>query len=86
MAVGVIHEVTSLTAEQYEQVKARVHPNNELLPGQLYHAAGPSESAWCIVEVWESEAAAREFFFEVLPSFGLQPNPTFFSIHNIMAQ
>ncbi len=84
MAVGVIHEIAALTPEMYERVKAKVHPDNTVLEGQLYHAAGQGEEAWCIIEVWESEEEARKFFYEVLPGFGLAPNPKFFQIHNVM--
>ena len=34
------------TAEQYRAVLDAAHPDGALPPGQLYHAAGPTDGGW----------------------------------------
>lgn len=88
MAIGVIFQ-EPITQSQYEQVKAQVAPDNQPPQGMLYHAAGPSENSFCVIEVWESQETAQAFFDEKLAT-ALQaanvnaPQPTFFQVVNIM--
>ena len=43
MAYGIVHFFPGGTQAQYEASIAAVHPANGLPPGQIFHAAGPSE-------------------------------------------
>ena len=56
--------------------------------GQLYHAAGEVPHGWTVVEVWESQEAARRFLDERLGAkllqAGVQVQPQFFQVHNII--
>jgi hypothetical protein len=55
-----------VTEAQYQQVFNRVAPNRQLDPGVLYHAAGPSESGWCVMEIWNSQESLDRFYQEKL--------------------
>ena len=62
MAYGVIHRFAGGTEDQYEATLAAVHPADGSLPsGQLYHAAGPSDSGWTIVAIHDSKESWETF-------------------------
>jgi len=88
MAVGLIFEGPGVTQAQYEQVLNEVAPGNQVIPGVLYHAAGPSENGFCVVEVWESQEVADQFFQDklgvALQNAGITGQPRFFSVVNIL--
>lgn len=87
MAIGMIFE-GQITRAQYDQVHDDVSPGNAPPPGLLYHAGGPSESGWCVVEVWESQEAAQRFFDETLgqalQKARISVQPRFFEVVNVM--
>ena len=66
MAILAIFENPGHTQAEYDQVRRRVSPDNRLLPGMLYHAAGAGEAGFCVVEVWESREALQRFFEQTL--------------------
>jgi quinol monooxygenase YgiN len=88
MAVGLIVEIAGGTQAQYEQVTSAVAPGNRAPEGLLHHAAGPSESGWCVIEVWESQEAVTRFFQEklgaALEKAGMNVQPRFFEVFNTM--
>jgi hypothetical protein len=61
MAVVQIHELPSMTREQYEQAVRELNLSGPP-PGSHLHASGPMEGGWRIVEVWESEEAADSYY------------------------
>jgi hypothetical protein len=87
MAIGVIFE-GQITQAQYDQVRNEVSPGNSPPPGMLYHAGGPSERGWCVVEVWESKEVAQRFFDErlgqALQKAQISVQPRFFEVVNVM--
>ena len=67
MAYGVVHFFEGATKEQYDASIAAVHPaDGGLPPGQLFHAAGPSEGGWSIIAVHDSQASWEDFRDSVL--------------------
>ena len=88
MAIGIVIEAQGVTQAQYDQARNEVAPNNSLPSGMLYHAGGPTQNGWCVVETWESEDAAKRFFDEklsqALKTAGISAQPKFFQVHNIM--
>ena len=88
MAVGVIFDGTGVDQAQYEQVRQQVTPDNRPAPGMLYHAAGATENGFCVIEVWESQEAAQQFFEQQLGQALQQANitvqPKFFQVANII--
>ncbi len=61
MAFAILSEIPDMSQEQYEMVVRKV---NEPGPpaGGLFHAGGPIEGGYRIVEVWESPEAAEKFY------------------------
>ena len=88
MAIGLIFQAEGMTQAQYEQVKDTVAPGNTASPGLLYHAGGPSETGWCVIEVWESQEILDRFFQEhlgaALQTAGITVQPQLFQVTNIM--
>lgn len=88
MAVGIVFEGAGVSQAQYEQLHNELSPDNQPPPGLLYHAAGPSENGFCVVEVWESQDVADQFFKEklgqALQNAQINVQPKFFQVVNIM--
>ncbi len=92
---GIIHRFDGTTAEQYDNAVRTVHPNGGkgLPPGQLYHAAGPSDGAFVVVAMWDSEASWVKFRDEtLLPGLATvengpsaPPQETTFHVHNTVS-
>ena len=54
-------EIPDLTREQYEMVVTKVSEAGTP-GGALFHAGGPIEGGYRLVEVWESREAAEAFY------------------------
>ena len=61
MALAILAEIPDLTREQYELVVQKVNESGSPA-GALFHAAGPIEHGYRIVEVWETREAADVFY------------------------
>ena len=87
MAIGAIFE-GQFTQAQYDQVRNEVAPGNSPPAGLLYHAGGPTENGWCVIEVWESQEALQRCFDErlgqALQKAQISVQPKFFEVANIM--
>lgn len=66
MAIGMIFTAQVMTQSQYQQVRDAVMPGNQLPAGSLFHAAGPAQDGWRVVEIWESREAIDRFFQNTL--------------------
>jgi quinol monooxygenase YgiN len=88
MAIGAIFEGQGITQSQYEQVRNAVAPGNRRPQGMLYHAAGPIENGWTVIEIWESQEVLDRFFQEklgaALQKANINVQPRFFQVTNIM--
>lgn len=88
MAVGVIFQGDGVSQAQYQQVLDQVSPGNQPPPGMSYHAAGPTEGGFCVIEVWDSQEAVQRFFEETLgqalQAANINVQPTTFPIINTM--
>lgn len=92
MAYGIVHFFPGGTQAQYEASIAAVHPADGLPPGQIFHAAGPSEGGWTIIAVHESQASWESFRDTTLMpkmqagidgGFQAPPQETAFATHNV---
>jgi hypothetical protein len=87
MAILIMAEVPNQTQEGYEMVLAAVEPLLKEAPGFLMHAAYPVEGGWRSLEVWESKAAATEFFATyIAPNLppGIKPKRTIQELHSLV--
>lgn len=89
MAVALILDLPGVTEAQYATARGML--GEALQPGNLVHAAGPTEGGWRVVEVWESEAAMGAFFQSAaaataMKAAGIPPaQPTVFPVHTLAA-
>jgi hypothetical protein len=70
MAYVIVNEFEGGTKEQYDATTAVVHPPDGLPAGQTHHYAGPNESGWVVIAVWESKEVWEKYRDEtLLPAF-----------------
>jgi hypothetical protein len=65
MAVGFLFEAPGMTQEQYDQLMRGLNlaqAGADWPQGLISHAAGPMEGGWRVIDIWESEELARQFF------------------------
>ena len=75
MAFAMLAEVPDLTREQYETVTRKVNETGTP-EGALFHAGGPIEGGYRIVEVWTTRAAADTFYSSELMREAGSASPT----------
>ena len=61
MALAMLAEIPDLTQEEYESVVTQVNENG-FPAGALFHAGGPIEGGYRVVEVWQNREAADIFY------------------------
>ena len=61
MATAIILDFAGGTAEQYDQVQAEMDLGGKLPGGALFHAAGPTDDGWRVVDVWEDMGRFQQF-------------------------
>jgi hypothetical protein len=61
MAVGIRIKFPGLTVEQFDRVNEHVDPVSNPPQGLLFHASGPVEGGWGVIDFWESRQAFDAF-------------------------
>lgn len=64
MAIGLRVKFKGGTQEQYDAMNAQMNVEADLPEGLIFHAAGPIEDGWGVLDFWES----REHFDRFLES------------------
>jgi hypothetical protein len=64
MAVGIRFKIDGVTAEQFDQLNAVVNPEGNPPDGLLFHASGPVDGGWGVIDFWESRAHFDRFTAE----------------------
>ena len=92
MAIGFIFNNPGQTQEQYDAAVEQLNLAESLPEGWIFHAAGPTEDGWRVVEVWESQEAADAYFQGELGQ-ALQDvvgvslgQPDTFTVYNVIAR
>ena len=95
MAVVLVHQGPDVTRERYDQVvrsmmgKVRAESASDWpVEGLLVHAAGEGPNGFRVVDVWESEEAARRFGEELAPHLqeaGITPEPEVYQAHTFVS-
>ena len=91
MPIAMLVDNPNVDQETYDRI--REHLGLEVPAGGIFHVAGPSPNGgWRVIEVWESEEDAQQFFQERLfPAFqavgveGDPPQPQFWPVHAHMS-
>jgi hypothetical protein len=75
--VGMIMTFPGVTQEQYEAVLQQLNLGGRMPPGGIFHAAGPIEGGWRVVDVWETQEAfdifLREKLEQAMQNAGMAP-------------
>lgn len=64
MAVGIRLKLVGTTAEQFEQLRAAIDPDGNPPDGLIFHASGPVEGGWGVIDFWESREQFDRFAAE----------------------
>ena len=96
MAVVLVHQGQGLTREAYEGSVRRLtggksqlqSPADWPVEGLLSHAAGEGQGGFRVVDVWESEDAARRFGEKLMPilqEVGVEAQPEVYEAHTFVS-
>ena len=66
MFVGLLLNFPGGSQEQYDAVIEQLNLGGSMPPGGIWHAAGPTDEGWRVVDVWESQEAFDTFLHEEL--------------------
>lgn len=61
MAVGIRIKLAGVREEQFDAVNGHVDPAGDPPKGLLFHASGPIEEGWGVIDFWESREAFDAF-------------------------
>jgi hypothetical protein len=56
MAVGIRIKFAGVTQEQFDEMNKHVDPAGDPPKGLLFHASGPIDGGWGVIDFWESRA------------------------------
>lgn len=76
MAVGIRIKLAGITQEQFDHVHDQVNPDRTPPKGLLFHASGPIDGGWGIIDFWESRADFDAFaprIVEGMAAAGIEP-------------
>src|SRR5579872_6851818 len=64
MAVGIRIKLAGVTAEQFDRLEAAVDPDGSPPDGLIFHASGPIDDGWGVLDFWQSRAQFDRFAAE----------------------
>jgi hypothetical protein len=76
VAVGIRIKLAGISQEQFDRVHDHVNPDRTRPKGLLFHASGPIDSGWGIIDFWESRADFDAFatrIMEGMTAEGIEP-------------
>jgi len=56
MAVGIRIKLAGISEQQFDQAHDHANPDRTAPKGLLFHASGPIDGGWGIIDFWESRA------------------------------
>lgn len=88
MAVGIRIKLAGVNAEQYDKLNSSIDPDGNPPAGLLFHASGPIEGGWGVIDFWESREDFDRFVSErigpamaAIGAEGPQPDVHDFPVH-----
>jgi hypothetical protein len=61
MAVAIVLDFPGATSQQYDEVVENMELGGKMPSGGIFHAAGPTDDGWRVVDVWESDEPFQRF-------------------------
>ncbi len=92
MTVGIRIKLPGVTQELFDRVNARIDPMGNPPKGILFHASGPIDDGWGVIDFWESTEAFDRFTQnKLMPvmqqlgdrGFANPPERKDFTVHNL---
>ena len=87
MPVLISSKVKEQTQEGYDAVLLAVRDALKNAPGFIMHCAYPAEGEWQLYEIWDSKAAADQWFAKyVVPNIpkGLHPKRSYQELYSLL--
>jgi hypothetical protein len=56
LAVGIRIKLPGITREQFDAAHDHINPDRSAPKGLIFHASGPIDGGWGIIDFWESRA------------------------------
>lgn len=61
MTVGIRIKLPGITQEEFDNAHDHINPSREAPKGLIFHASGPIEGGWGVIDFWESRADFEAF-------------------------
>jgi hypothetical protein len=91
MAIGIRIKLPGITQEQFDSAHDHINPERSLPQGLLFHASGPIDGGWGIIDFWESRADFDAFAARIpagMEAAGIQsqgpPDIKEFAVHEMI--
>lgn len=88
MAVGIRFKIAGLKVEQFDQLQVAIDPDGNPPDGLIFHASGPVDGGWGVIDFWESREHFDRFAMErigpamaAIGATGEPPDVHEFSVH-----
>jgi hypothetical protein len=62
VAVGIRIKLAGVTQDTFDEVDKHVRASGDVPKGLLFHASGPIDEGWGVIDFWESRADFDAFF------------------------
>jgi hypothetical protein len=92
MAVGIRIKLPGITQEQFDKGHDHINPGRTPPAGLLFHASGPVDGGWGIIDFWRSRADFDAFagkIAEGMAAAGVQlqgpPDIKEFAVHEMIS-
>ena len=56
MTIGIRMKFSGVTEEQFDAMHDVINPERETPAGLVFHASGPIDGGWGVIDFWESRA------------------------------
>jgi hypothetical protein len=76
MAVGIRIKLPGITQEQFDEAHDQINPDRTAPKGMIFHASGPIDGGWGIIDFWESRADFDAFAVQInagMEAAGIHP-------------
>jgi hypothetical protein len=77
VAVGIRITLHGIDAETFDRAHDSINPDRSVPQGMIFHASGPVDGGWGVVDVWESRAAFDAFAGQIqagMEAAGVEPS------------
>jgi hypothetical protein len=61
MAVGIRLKLAGVTAEEFDPLQAAIDPDGNPPDGLIFHASGPVDGGWGVLDFWKSREQFDRF-------------------------